>query len=287
MVRQIAIFNFQRGDFCCTLFASLTLFCAAFLLAAWLPVETSDRDSAVNVVIFISSLGSAVLLIFAFLKLICGYGDVCTADEYEQAEEEISILTPTTPNRSSWNDEVLFAQAVPEVLPKPEAPAKSVNPAVPDLQFLYQADELASIPGSRASEKDFTRKHRTWDIQRDAYDMTGDRKSIRDTIVEAGLVLEPIKQSIQMNGEVFPAGTFCVSDIKKGSPCERQGTCRVGDLVLSVNSKRLVEGTPVDEVHHLLVGKVGTSILIQIFPKDSMTYLTRHVILSQSSSFSR
>eukprot|EP00960_Hanusia_phi_P066414 766393-Hanusia_phi.AAC.15 len=175
------------------------------------------RYSVANVVIFISSLTSAILLIFAFLKLICGHGDVCTADDYSRAEEEISILTPTTPNRSSWNDEMFFAQLTSE---KPEAPVKSVNPSEPDLSFLYQADELTSNAGSRASEKETMRKQRSLDIHREAYDTIGERKSIRDTIVEAGLVLEPTKESIKMNGEVFPAGTFYVSEIKKGSPCE-------------------------------------------------------------------
>ena len=293
---RLPVVNMQRDDFCVTLAASLAFLGLAVVCTLWHPdidAHTEGNYRWLDVVILFATCTSVILLVIALLKLICGQGDLCMlrGDDYEEIDDaspHLSFLHGISPRLRlipSLSAEDSTASPVGRIRSgmwagpiTAEAPRQDSAPVSlePHVQLSRRSGDTVTIPGQGG-----TRSVSDAGLLNNVALRPIEVQSLPAGEIDSGMELECSTHPFLHNGLHFDAGTWRVLQVRKGSCCDRQGTCGSGDVILSLNGVRLAE---VDsrQVPALLRGRPGTTIAMEVLYVDSRHAVARQLILTPS-----
>jgi len=307
---SLPVVNLQRDDFCVTLAASVAFLALAVICTLWHPdvdPQMESNERWIDIVILFSTCTSIILLLIAVFKLLCGRGDLCTrGDDYEEIDDvspQLGFLSPRlrmVPNVDSpkydgdshamFPEPAVFSPSLPrrgdeEMTNGRIAHYQQPAPAAATLQH---SNETRNV--SHTAVRPRTEGHRNVTIA--AAGTGGDGKAMRpvevtplkDGDIDSGIELERSNHEFLHHGIRFDAGTWRVLNVRKGSCCERQGTCGPGDVICSLNGVKIAETGNNAEVAALLRGKPGNSIAMEVIHVDCRHPMTRQVILAPSAA---
>jgi hypothetical protein len=105
---------------------------------------------------------------------------------------------------------------------------------------------------------------------------------LADGAIDSGIELEKSDHQFLHQGLCFDAGTWRVLQVRKGSCCDRQGTCGPGDIILSLNGVPIAGVGDLEQVASLLRGRAGSAISIEVIHADCRHAMARQLILAPS-----
>ena len=100
--------------------------------------------------------------------------------------------------------------------------------------------------------------------------------------IDSGIELERSNHQFMHHALQFDAGTWRVLQVRKGSCCDRQGTCGPGDVIVSINGIEIAKQDNHREVALLLRGRAGSSISMEVIHVDCRHAMSRQLILAPS-----
>jgi len=147
---------------------------------------------------------------------------------------------------------------------------------------------FAHVVETKANEHERSMSARVASSRRNESTMQSARpestKSYRDEDdIVCGIDLEVTRAPFESHSVKHPAGTFRIVGLHRDGVCERQGACVVGDVLATVDGKK-VSGMRLEQVEALLTGKAGTSIILGLYTDQSREPISRHVVLAPSPS---
>ena len=262
-------------------------------------VESNERW--IDIVILFSTCTSVILLLIAVFKLLCGRGDLCTrSDDYEEIDEVLSpqlgFVSPRlrmvppfaeSPKHTATDAHAIYAEPAARWGDEYMANSRIAQ---------YQLGEPAAATLRHTSPtrtdvhvapRPRTEGHRSVTIVAG----TGGQAvrpveltPLKDGEIDSGIELERSNHEFMHHGLHFDAGTWRVLRVRRGSCCERQGTCGPGDIICSLNGLKIAESGSDAEVAARLRGKPGSSIAIEVIHVDCRHVMTRQVILAPSAA---
>ena len=105
---------------------------------------------------------------------------------------------------------------------------------------------------------------------------------LADGAIDSGIELEQSDHQFLHQGLHFDAGTWRVLQVRKGSCCDRQGTCGPGDIIVSLNGVPIAGVGDHQQVASLLRGRAGSAISIEVIHSDCRHAMARQLILAPS-----
>jgi hypothetical protein len=105
---------------------------------------------------------------------------------------------------------------------------------------------------------------------------------LADGEIDSGIQLERADHQFLHHGLHFDEGTWRVLQVRKGSCCDRQGTCGPGDIILSLNGVTIASVEDHTQVASLLRGRAGSAISIEVIHVDCRHAMSRQLILAPS-----
>ena len=255
-------------------------------------MHTQGNRRWVDVVILVSIATSCMLFLIAIFKLVCGRGDLfARPEEYQEIEDD------GTPNLGFLSPRL---RLIPVLDAGSIRPISSVLWPESGGEQDVGVSTTAKAAVHEASRQDAERGTARSSSALQAEPLGEVRVSFQKPVSGSGDALRPVEEEAPRSGEIdagielersnheflhnglhFAAGTWRVLNVKKGSCCDRQGTCGPGDIIVSLNG---VDAKQADkrELVSLLRGMPGASIAVEVIHVDCRHAVRRQLILAPS-----